>query len=228
MSKTARSEEILRIVNSEGSISICELSRRVYASRSTVRRDLERLEARGMLRRHHGGAESILELHPPKLIRHSHNQNEKRIIGEKAARLILPGSTVFIDASTTAQYIIPHISANDRLTVYTNGADTAIRLAEANIRAICTGGELFAQSMAYVGAAAAEAVQKIRFDAMFFSSAGIDREAVSDWSESETVLRRAVMRQSAKKYLLADSSKRGKSYTHIVCLLSELDDIIME
>ena len=60
MSKNSRNEEILQLVNSRGVISVGELSEKIYASRSTIRRDLEKLERQGLLRRHHGGAESVL------------------------------------------------------------------------------------------------------------------------------------------------------------------------
>ena len=228
MPKNSRSEEILHIVNSKGSISIGELSEKIYVSRSTIRRDLEKLEQRGLLRRHHGGAESVLSLRPPQIIRRQWNQAEKNAAASKAAALVASGSTIFIDASTTAQYMIPYLSAIERLTVYTNGADTVMRLAEAGIRAISTGGQLLSESMAYIGLAAADAVRRVYFDAMFFSSAGFDDNVVSDWSEDETALRRAVMEQSAKRYFLADHTKRGERYTHIVCRVNEIDKIFCE
>ena len=124
--------------------------------------------------------------------------------------------------------MIPYLKSIERLTVYTNGADTAMRLAEARIRVICTGGELLAESMAYVGSTAEDAVRKVYFDAMFFSSAGFDNDVVSDWSEGETTLRRLLMKQSAKCYFLADHTKRDKRYTHIVCRLNELNEIICD
>ena len=226
MLKNSRSEEILHLINAKGSISIHELAEKTFASRSTVRRELDKLEHRGLIRRHHGGAESVLSLNPPEIIRRERNQAEKRAIASEAAKLIAPGSTIFIDASTTVQYMIPYLAQIERLTVYTNGADTAIRLSEAHIRSICTGGELLSESMAYVGSVAIDAVSKIYFDAMFFSSAGFDNGIVSDWSENETVLRRAVIMQSKKRYFLADHTKRGKQYTHIVCNINELDEII--
>jgi DeoR/GlpR family transcriptional regulator of sugar metabolism len=82
--------------------------------------------------------------------------------------------------------------------------------------------------MAYVGQVAANAVRNVIFDAMFFSSAGFDESIISDFSESETVLRRTVIEQSAKRYFLADNTKRGKRYTHIVCRTNELDKIICD
>lgn len=228
MPKSTRSEEILRLVNTRGSISIQELSELIYASPSTVRRELEQLEKQGLLRRHHGGAESVLSLRPPRIIRHGHNQAEKKAIAERAAALVSPHSVIFLDASSTVQYMIPHLSAIHDLCVYTNGADTAMRLAEAGVRAISTGGELLPESMAYVGDVAVTALRHVYFDAAFLSSAGFDEEMVSDWSESESVLRRAVIATAAKKYLLADRSKEGGRYAHIVCRLCELDGVISE
>lgn len=228
MSKNSRSEEILQLVNSRGSISIQELSEKTYASRSTIRRDLEKLERQGLLRRHHGGAESVLSLRPPQIIRRQRNQGEKNAVASKAAALVASGSTIFIDASTTVQYMIPYLAAVECLTVYTNGADTAMRLAEAKIRAICTGGELLAESMAYVGTVATDTVRRVYFDAMFFSSAGFDDGVVSDWSEGETAFRRVVIEQSAKRYFLADHTKRGERFTHIVCRINELDEIFCD
>lgn len=228
MIKNNRLEEILNIVNASGRISVADLAEKTYSSSSTIRRDLVKLEQMGLLRRHHGGAESVLFLRPPQIIRQQYNQAQKRSLAEKATLLVAPNSTIFIDASTTAQYMIPHLSSVENLTAYTNGTDTAIRLAEAGITTICTGGELFSESMAYVGQVAADAVRKVYFDAMFFSAAAYDDTIISDWSERETVLRRIVMEQSAKKYFLADSSKYGKRFTHILCRMSEIDELISE
>ncbi len=228
MSTSVRGEEILRLVNDAGSISIHTLAKKTYTSPSTIRRDLARLEQAGLLRRHRGGAESVLTLRPPQIIRLEHNRAEKAAAARRAATLVAPGSTIFIDASTTVHYMIPHLAAISGLTVYTNGLDTAMRLADAHIRTISTGGELFSESMAYVGGVAADTVRKLYFDAMFFSSAAFDEAIVSDWSEPETVLRRIVIEQSKKRYFLADHTKRGKRFTHIVCRMSELDEVICE
>lgn len=228
MQKHSRDEEILQLINQAGYISIRDLAEKTYTSQSTVRRDLERMEQKGLLRRRHGGAESIALLRPPLIVRKQHNQAEKHAIARRAAALVTPGSTVFLDVSTTVQYMIPYLSGIEGLTVYTNGADTAIRLVVSRIRTVCTGGELFAESMAYVGTVAEDTVRKTYFDAMFFSCAGFDDRVISDWSEQESVLRRVVMEQSEKKYFLADHTKQGKRFTHIVCRIGEVDEILSE
>lgn len=228
MQKHSRDEEILQLVNQAGHMSICELAKKTYTSQSTVRRDLERMEQQGLLRRRHGGAESVALLRPPQILRKQHNQSQKHAIARRAAALVTPGSTIFLDASTTVQYMIPYLSGVDGLTVYTNGADTAIHLGAARIRTVCTGGELLAESMAYVGPAAEDTVRKTYFDAMFFSVAGFDDRVISDWSEKESVLRRVVMEQSGKKYFLADRTKQGKRFTHIICRIGDVDEILSE
>ena len=223
----SRREDILRIVNERGSVSIAALAEETFASPSTVRRELERLARQGLVRRHHGGAESVLALRPPRIVRHTRNQAQKMKAAAMAAEHVRAGSTIFLDASTTVQYMIPHLVPLG-VTVYTNGADTAMRLAEAGVRTLSTGGELLAESMAYVGPVAADAVRRVYFDAMFFSSAAFDGEAVSDWSEAETALRRTVIEQSAKKYFLADPTKRGGRYPHIVCHVKDLDALFCD
>lgn len=228
MPKHNRDEELLQLINQSGYISIRDLAQKTYTSQSTVRRDLERMEQQGLIRRRHGGAESIALLRPPQIVRKQHNQAQKHAIARRAAALVTPGSTVFLDVSTTVQYMIPYLSGIDGLTVYTNGADTAIRLVASRIRTVCTGGELFAESMAYVGPVAEDTVRKTYFDAMFFSVAGFDDAVISDWSEKESVLRRVVMEQSAKRYLLADRTKQGKRFTHILCRVTDVDEILSE
>ena len=228
MQKHSRDEEILQLINQEGYMSIRDLAQKTYTSQSTVRRDLERMEQQGLLRRRHGGAESIALLRPPQILRKQHNQAQKHAIARRAAALVTPGSTIFLDVSTTVQYMVPFLSGIDGLTVYTNGEDTAIHLGAARIRTICTGGELLAKSMAYVGPVAEDTVRRIHFDAVFFSCAGFDDDVISDWSEKESVLRRVVMEQSEKKYFLADHTKQGKRFTHIICRIGDVDEILSE
>ncbi len=229
MSGSTRQSEILQQINRSGFISVRELAEMNFTSPSTIRRELSRLEAEGFIRRTHGGAESLQDsMRPPAILRRQHNREQKAAAAEKAAALVSDGMTIFIDQSTTVQYMIPFLAWKKDLTVYTSGADTALRLADAHIRAINTGGELFAESLAYVGSVAADTVRKVYFDAMFFSSAGFDEEVISDWSECETVLRRIVFEQSRRRYFLADSTKRGRRFAHILCRIGEPDAIFCE
>lgn len=56
MFNSQRQEEILKILVERGSITVEELSKSLKVSPSTIRRDLEEMEGKGLLRRTHGGA----------------------------------------------------------------------------------------------------------------------------------------------------------------------------
>ena len=72
MYKNEREEEILHLIQQAGHMSIRDLAEKTYTSQSTIRRDLERMEQKGLIRRRHGGAESLLLLRPPQMIRRQH------------------------------------------------------------------------------------------------------------------------------------------------------------
>lgn len=228
MSKNERLEQLRRLIDEAGYLSIHTLAQKTYTSPSTVRRDLAKLEQQGEIRRRHGGAESLRTAQPPLSLRQQSNPAAKEAAARQAAARVTPGSTIFLDDSTTALRMVPHLAGIEGLTVYTNGADTALQLAEAGVRVISTGGQLSAGLRAYAGPVAEAAVRRVRFDAMFFSAAGFDEQYITDWNEAETALRRAVMEQSRRRYFLADRSKEGQEYSQILCRISDPDGIIIE
>ena len=119
MPKNHRDEELLSLINSAGYMSVGDLAEKTYTSSSTVRRALSRLEQQGLIRRRHNGAESLLTLRPPLIVRRQYNQAQKIASAERAAKLVKSDSTIFIDESTTVQYMIPHLASIEGLTVFT-------------------------------------------------------------------------------------------------------------
>ena len=98
-----------------------------------------------------------------------------------------------------------------------------------HIKAYSTGGKVVDNSFALTGAIAMRAVQSMYANLMFFSSNGISQDGhITDQSESETELRKAMLANSDKQYFLCDSSKLGKSFLFHVCHASELDDVICD
>lgn len=106
MSENLRHKEILHILDENGSVSVRALTRMLYVSEATVRRDLAELEKIGALKRTFGGAKPILDTNKqiPLFIRESMDSKAKSEICRKAAELICDGSTIFVDGSSTAQY----------------------------------------------------------------------------------------------------------------------------
>jgi DeoR/GlpR family transcriptional regulator of sugar metabolism len=71
-------------------------------SEVTIRRDLEELEGRGVLERTHGGAirPQGMAAEPPFLEAIGRHATDKRAIGRRAARLVGPGDTIFLNGGT--------------------------------------------------------------------------------------------------------------------------------
>src|SRR5690606_26521514 len=96
-----RYDYIVQLVNERGSIRVTELSELCLVTEETIRRDLDRLEQAGRLRRSHGGAVSVKDQQPetPYTEREIVHADEKRQIAAAAIALIQPNERILLDAS---------------------------------------------------------------------------------------------------------------------------------
>ncbi|MBR4887974.1 MAG: DeoR/GlpR transcriptional regulator [Clostridia bacterium] len=230
MLQLERQNDILRILNERKSATVKELCALLYASPATIRRDLAFLEERGLLRRSFGGA-TLCELFPdqiPVSLRAAEHLAEKKHIAAKAARLVHPGDTIFIDASSTALYMAPYLRGIQDITVITNNPHLSIALAENRIRNFCTGGETLNDSVAYTGSWAERFVRGIRAQSFFFSARGICDGMITDSSKGERDVKIAMMECAAQSYFLAHSSKLGKTFPYVVTDISRITAMIDE
>ena len=230
MLQLERQQELLRLLQIRKSMTVKELCDALYASPATVRRDLAALEQSGLLSRSFGGA-VLCETFPdqqPFSVRSGEHMAQKKRIAAKAAALIRPGETLFLDASTTTHFLVPHLRGIADLTVITNSPHTCVALAECGIRSFCTGGELLCGSLALVGSDAERYVLGVRAHAFVFSARGLCNGEITDSSKAERDLKLAMLRQSERSILLCDASKEGKRYPYIVTTLEQVDHYIGE
>ena len=226
-----RQEQILAILEDKKSISVTALAKLLYVSQPTVRRDLDNLCRQGKVQRTHGGVvlRKVSDTEIPLMYREDQNNGAKKVIAEKAAELIRDGDVIFLDASSTVSYLIPHLKKFRDLLVVTNSPKTSIRLGECGIKNYCTGGQLLMHSIAYVGAEAEKFISGINADIFFFSSRGYTEDGrITDSSESEATVKKAMLQNAEKSYYLCDSSKRGKKYAFNVCTTKDLAGILTE
>lgn len=229
MLREERKKELLSRISEAKYITVEALSRQMYISPSTIRRNLAELEKAGYVKRSHGGVELWdASEHAPLRLRVHKNHAAKRMIAKQAAEKIEDNSIIFLDGSSTCLYMIPYLRRHKDITVYTNGVEACSMLAEANISAHCLGGQLLPRSLAFAGETAVSIARNLYFDVLFLSCGGLDNGVVTDYSQSEACLRRVLLEQSKKKYLLCDSSKIGMVYNYIICREEELTDIITD
>lgn len=231
MIKNERFDSIMEILRQEKYSTPNDLAQQLYVSPVTIRRDLKKLEQEGLVNTCYGGVSLVSHdnREVPLSIRENFNENIKISLAKRAAKLIPNGSTVFLDASSTASFIADFLEPEQDITVITNGMKALTTLSRKQIKAYCTGGKLIHNSLAFAGAIALKTVRTMHADFLFFSSQGLSLDGkITDFSESETELRLAMLQRSDQSYFLCDNSKIGKQFLFEVCNLKDLTGLICD
>ena len=165
----------------------------------------------------------------PFLLREQEKSSVKMVMGAKAAELVQDGMVVMLDGSTSAYHLVPYLARFKDLIVITNGAKTAVALAEHGVRTFSTGGQMITRSFCYVGEQAESFVKTINADIFFFSCHGLSEAGqMTDRAIEEANLRKVMFASCQRKVLLCDSSKFGKTYFYNMGHLSDIDTLITE
>ena len=224
-----RQEKILHLLEENGAISVRKLTSMLYASEATVRRDLTSLEQAGALKRTHGGAIPVTDTNRqvPLFLREALNSEEKNELCRRAAEFVHDGDTVFLDGSSTAQYMVRHLRRFKDLVAVTYSLKTAGLLSDSHIKTYCTGGLLLENSLVFIGHRAAEFANGINVDVCFMSCKGLSENGdLTDTSDEETPIRRAFLDRSRTRVFLMTANKIGKTYFHTLCRADEADAIL--
>ena len=214
-------------------VLVTELSKDLGVSEETVRKDLEKLEKQGRLRRVHGGAylDEGYSNETPVVVRAKIYQGVKEMLAQKCMDFIEEKETIFLDCSTTVSYLAKKLVHYDKkLTVVTNSLLVATQLAiNHNIRLILLGGEFNRDSGAFDGYTVFEALERYHIDKAFFSSAGIDKKAgMTDYTQGQADLRRKVLQEAGKCIFVSDSTKLGRKATYVVGGPEKIDYLIID
>lgn len=210
-----RRRRILEWIQEEGSARVRELADAFKVSDATIRQDLERLESEGAITREHGGAFLNREtpLTSPLTLHHQENMDKKRRIGALAASLVTNGETLILDAGTTTTEIALRLTSRRHLTVITNALNIAILLGSIPTFAVhLPGGQFKSPTLSISGDKSVEYFNNIFAGKLFLATAGVDLEAGLTYpSFADLQLKEAMIKAAAHVYLVADSTKIGKS-----------------
>lgn len=208
-----RQEEILTILREKKSATVQQLSELLFASGSTIRRDLTELEKMGLIRRSHGGA-VLFEGggdEPSALIREQQNPREKKRAAEAAFPLLQSGSSVFLDSSSTVGMLIPLLGRLSDLTVITNGLKNALLLAEhPDIRVNMVCGSIKHGSNSAVGSEALTYLSGIHPDYTILSCSGVDEGGFTESGFEHCSLKQRMLENARTRIIVCDGSKFGK------------------
>lgn len=234
----ARSEKIMRLLLRAGSATIEQILAEVGSSAPSIRRELARLELRGLIRRTHGGAELVEPLlyEPFRydssfLKREERFADEKRRIGLAAADLVKEGDTVGLTAGTTTTAIGRAFRHRSNLRIVTNAINIGMELCnQPGLRTLLTGGTVpWAWSFSLTGQAALDFIENIYMDRVFLSVTGLDAQRGATTLESdEALVYRKMQEHSKQVVIVADSSKLGKVSPAFICPVNKMDLLITD
>jgi DeoR family transcriptional regulator of aga operon len=233
-----RSEKIVKLLLRTGSASIEEILKEAGSSAPSIRRDLGRLENRGLIRRIHGGAELVEPLlyEPFRydssfLAREQRYAAEKRRIGLAAAELIKAGETVGLTAGTTTTHIGRSLRHREKIQVVTNAVNIGMELCNMpGIRTYLTGGVIpWAWSFSLTGSAALNFLADVYMDKVFLSVTGLHAESGATSLEiDEALVYRKMLKQAKQVIVAADSSKLGRISPAFICYCTDFQILITD
>lgn len=204
----SRAEEIIAIVSEKKKIEVNELAEILKVSSVTIRKDLDKLESRGILHRQHGFA--VLNKQDDINYRLAYNYDLKRKIAKKAAQLVKDGETVMIESGSTCALLAEELAYNKSdVTIITNSCFIAsyIRKAE-SVKVILIGGEYQKDSQVNVGPLVKKVISEFRVDKLFVGIDGFDQTrgfTGSDLTRCDTA--KTMMAAANQTIILTDSSK---------------------
>ncbi|BBH23610.1 D-beta-D-heptose 1-phosphate adenosyltransferase [Paenibacillus baekrokdamisoli] len=226
-----RQKTIIDIVSEKGSIGIHELRERLDVSEATVRNDLKYLEQNGMLKRLHGGAVDLSRMneitYEQRAVVHA---SEKERIGKKAAGLIAPGETIFLDAGSTVMELATHLPSGFEFNVVTaalNVASAAGRHGNAHVHLV--GGMLRSSLQELVGPKAIAGIKEIHAHKVFLSCSGFDAgKGLTERHIFSAEVKKAMIAAADQVILLADSTKMGRVFFAELAPLHKVDLLITD
>ena len=233
-----RANEILRLLLRHGKTSIEELTEVFGTSPASVRRDLVRLEERGLVHRTHGGAmlaeQAVYEpfrFDASFQVREDRFAQEKQRIGAAAAALVEEGEMVGLTAGTTTTQLARCLRQKSNLRVVTNAVNIGMELSSsAGLVVNLTGGSMrWAGAFSLVGPTAIDYLQIVVMDRVFIGVCGVDAERGATTIEpDEAAVFRVMAKQAKQVVVVADSSKVGMVSPAVICGPREMDVLITD
>ena len=228
MQLNSRQQEILNLLYEAGKLSVSKLASRLYVTEMTIRRDLVAMEKGGFLKRYHGGAILIPDQKEmPLSQRLMFDEDEKKALAKKCVPFLKGDMIVFIDSSSTCQYIIPYIATFKNMKIVTNSVKTLLTASNLHIPCILIGGNYYEPDMCLVGSMTEQYAKELNVDISFFSTAAYSEDGViSDFDENQLFVRKIVLENSKHSVFLCEQNKIGKKMLHTLCRKEDLTAVL--
>ena len=235
-----RDSLILNLIGKTGFVSFKSLEASIPASPATLRRDLDRLEAKGVIQRVRGGARLVEDeatgergdvqslAGVPFHENIDRNRAQKEAIGRAAATLCKPGESIIIDGGSTTLQMCNHL-ADLHLQVLTNSLHVvSALLPQPGTRIAVPGGSVFREQNIILGIGGEECMPRVYAPRLFMGAAFVGAQGVMQADVVLAAAERQMIDRAEWVALLVDSSKFAAPSGSVVCGLDELDVIVTD
>jgi DeoR/GlpR family transcriptional regulator of sugar metabolism len=228
-----RQLQVAALLAGMDAVALDDLARRFGVSTQTIRRDLARLERKGLVRRTHGGAvtRDALNLSEPAfLARQSQHSAAKTAIAHVALGLLRPGESLYLDASTTVLALVGLLPPDWTGDVVVTSLPAAVEVSRlASARLMVVGGEFRHSSRSFGGPLAEEMLGHMAVDTVLMSARAIHhRLGLMEAHAGEAALKRSILARADRVIVLADSSKLGRVAVHRGTGVEHVDALITD
>lgn len=232
MYKSERQSAILRILQEKHYATVDQLSKELFTSISSIRRDLIDMERENLVIRSYGSVELVKSnsRNEPYSITAQHRVDEKRRIAQKAASLVKDKDIVFLDQSVTALFLAQELVEEKKITIVTNNLDILGSIySQNNITIYSSSGIVQSGRRCLVGDDAVYTFNRIHADFAFFSTKALSPDGVLyDSNLSEVLVREAMIENAQKKVFLCDTEKYDTFAGYRQCALEDIDYLVTE
>ena len=229
MYQQERMDEIMKILKENHYVTVDYLVKEIKYSPASIRRDLTLLQKQGLITRSYGGVTYKDANSSPFRFRQHSMKGAKNAIAKKAASLVKNGDVIFIDGSSTTQYLGPYLINKNGLTVVTCNMLLADFLSEHGVNTYCTGGRVVEYPGILGGSFMLETLSKFNFDIAFVSSAAFSFDGQIISSGEGGVLSQQMFRKCSKKLAyLCGSDKFGREGTFVGLTLDDVDYFVSD
>jgi DeoR/GlpR family transcriptional regulator of sugar metabolism len=211
--KERRHQGILQILQETGTVAVGELGTRLGVTEMTIRRDLELLEADGVLKRFHGGARLAFgsSYEPPFPAREKTNAEQKRAIAERVAGIINDGDTIILDGGSTGVAIAEFL-VDRELTICPLSLRVAWAFARSTtVNLIIPGGSVRQGELSLSGADTIDYLRGHHFDSYVMTASGMSLDhGFTEWNPDDAAVKKAAVGVADKTIAAVDSSKYNR------------------
>jgi DeoR family fructose operon transcriptional repressor len=227
------------LIAQRGISDLDSLAAELKVSSSTVRRDLEQLEQRGLVKRTHGGViwagneqrpspNSTGSLPYAFDQRMGYQVDAKRQVARAARNLVSANDTILVDGGTTTFYFAQELVGTP-LQLVTNSLPIAnLFLNDENVELVLTGGLMYPRYGVLLGPMMEHTLDTIHPKTVFLSVAGVSGGVLFNQNQLLVQAERKMLAQAQRAVLLMDSVKLGQQALARLCDLSEIDVVVTD